>query len=61
MTFKYVIIDGELYCRTPNDVLLKCLATDDATFVMAEVHEGICGTHQSAQKMKCLLRRSGFY
>ena len=28
---------------------------------MGEVHEGICGTHQSAPKMKCLLRRAGFY
>jgi hypothetical protein len=28
---------------------------------MAEVHERICGTHQLAPKMKCLLRRSGFY
>jgi hypothetical protein len=28
---------------------------------MAEVHEGICGTHQSAPKMKWLLRRACFY
>jgi hypothetical protein len=28
---------------------------------MAEVHEGICGTHQSAPKMKWLLRGSDFY
>jgi hypothetical protein len=28
---------------------------------MAEVHEGICGTHQSAPKMKWLLRRAYFY
>jgi hypothetical protein len=28
---------------------------------MGEVHEGICGTHQSALKMKWLLRRAGFY
>jgi hypothetical protein len=28
---------------------------------MGEVHEGICGTHQSAYKMKCLLRGGGFY
>jgi hypothetical protein len=27
---------------------------------MAEVHEGICGTHQSAPKMKWLLRRACF-
>jgi hypothetical protein len=28
---------------------------------MGEVHEGICGTHQSTPKMKWLLRRAGFY
>ena len=28
---------------------------------MGEVHEGICGTHQSALKIKWLLRRGGFY
>jgi hypothetical protein len=28
---------------------------------MGEVHEGICGTHQSAHKMKWLLWRAGFY
>jgi hypothetical protein len=28
---------------------------------MGEVHECICGTHQSVPKMKWLLRRAGFY
>jgi hypothetical protein len=28
---------------------------------MGEVHEGICGMHQSAHKMKWLLRRARFY
>jgi hypothetical protein len=28
---------------------------------MGEVHEGICGTHQSASKMKWLRRTAGFY
>jgi hypothetical protein len=28
---------------------------------MGEVHEDICGTHQSAHKMKWLLRHAGFY
>jgi hypothetical protein len=60
-TFKYVLISDELYLRTGNDVLLKCLGPGDAILDMAEVHEGIYGTHQSASKMKLLLRRSGFY
>jgi hypothetical protein len=59
--FKYVLMSDELYCRTVNDVVLKCLGPDDAILAMAELHEGICGTHQSAPKMKWLLRRSGFY
>jgi ribonuclease HI len=60
-TFEYVLMSDELYRRTVNDVLLKCLSPDDAILAIAEVHEGICGTHQSAPKMKWLLRRSGFY
>jgi hypothetical protein len=54
-------MSDELYRRTVNDVLLKYLGQGDAILAMAEVHERICGTHQSAPKMKWLLRRSGFY
>jgi hypothetical protein len=49
---KYTVIDGELYRRTIDGVLLKCLD---------EVHEGMCGTHQSAHKMKWMLKRAGFF
>jgi hypothetical protein len=61
MAFKYVLMSDELYRRMVDDILLKCLGPSDAILAMAEVHEGICGTHQSAPKMKWLLRRSGFY
>jgi hypothetical protein len=59
--FKYVLMSNELYRRTVDDILLKCLGPSDAILIMAEVHEGICGTHPSAPKMKWLLRKSGFY
>ena len=61
LAFKYVLIGDELYRRTAEDVLLKCLDSDQARVTMGEVHEDICGTHQSAPKMKWLLRRAGFY
>jgi ribonuclease HI len=54
-TFKYDLMSDELYCRTVNDVLLNCLGPGDAILSMAKVHEGICGTHQSAPKMEWLL------
>ena len=52
LAFKYILINDELYRRTAEDVLLKCLDSDQACVAMGEVHEGICGTHQSAPKMK---------
>jgi ribonuclease HI len=55
---KFILDGNELYCRTADDLLLKCLGPDQARLAMAEVHEGICGTHQSAPKMKWLLRRA---
>ena len=61
LAFKYVLVDDELYRRTADDVLLKCLGTDQARVAMGEVHEGIYGIHQSAPKIKWLLRRAGFY
>jgi hypothetical protein len=58
---KYVILDNTLYRRTIDVLLLKCLGLDQSKIAMGEVHEGIYGTHQSAHKMKWLLRRAGFY
>jgi hypothetical protein len=58
LAFKYVLISEELYRRTAEDVLHKCLDSDQACVAIGEVHEGICGTHQPAPKMKWLLRRA---
>jgi hypothetical protein len=58
---KYVMLDNILYRRTIDGLLLKCLGLDQSKIAMGEVHEGICGTHQSAHKMKWLLHHAGFY
>jgi hypothetical protein len=39
IAIKYVLMSDELYRRTVNDVLLKCLGPDVAILAMAEVHE----------------------
>jgi hypothetical protein len=51
------VLDNDIHCRTINGLLLKCLGSDQSKIVMGEVHEGICGIHQSAHKMKWLLHR----
>jgi hypothetical protein len=55
------MLDKTLYRRTIDGLLLKCLGSDQSRIAMGEVHEAIYGTHQSAHKMKWLLRRVGFY
>jgi hypothetical protein len=59
--FKYVLHNDELYRRTIEGLLLKCLGFDQARVAIGEIHEGICDTHQSAPKTKWLLRRADFY
>jgi hypothetical protein len=58
---KYVILDNTLYCRSIDGLLLKCLGSDQSKIAMGGVYEDIYGTHQSAHKIKWLLRRAGFY
>jgi hypothetical protein len=58
---KYTSLDDALYRRTIDGVLLKCLSEEQAREAVRELHDGICGAHQSAHKMKSLLRREGFY
>jgi hypothetical protein len=58
---KYTLMDGELYRRTMDGLLLKCLNEDRARIAIGEVHDGMCGTHQSAQKMKWAIQRAGLY
>jgi hypothetical protein len=52
---KYTSIDDELCQRTIDGVLLKCLGEEKAKVVVWEIHDEICGAHQSAYKMNWLL------
>ena len=42
-------------------MLLKCLNQEEVKELMGEVHEGICGAHQSAYKMKWIICRAGYF
>jgi hypothetical protein len=60
-SIKCVLLDDQLYYKTINGVLLKCLNSEGAKVLMGKVHEGVCGAHQSAHKMKWIIRRSGYF
>ena len=58
---KYVLLEDQLYYKTFDGVLLKCLSQEESGVLIGEVHEGICGGHQSAYKMKWVIRRSRYF
>jgi hypothetical protein len=58
---KYVLLEDELCYRTIDGVLLKCLGKEEAKNLMGEIHEGTCGAHQSAFKMKWMIRQNGYF
>jgi hypothetical protein len=47
----YMSLDDDLYRRTIDGMLLKCLGEEQAKVAVREVHDGICVAHQSAHKM----------
>jgi len=57
---KCVLLDDELYYHTVDEIMLKCLGDDESKTLMGEIH-GVCGAHQSAFKMKWMIRRNGYY
>ena len=58
---KYVLLEGELYYRTIDGVLHRCLDKEEAKVLIGEIQEGVCGSHQSAYKTKWVIRRNGYF
>ena len=44
---KYTLIDGELFRHGFTHPILVCVSGEQCTCIMAELHEGICGSHIS--------------
>ncbi|XP_051140122.1 uncharacterized protein LOC127257694 [Andrographis paniculata] len=57
----FQLIEGVLYKRTFEGVLLRCLGPEESIKVMEEVHGGIFGAHRAGLKMRWAIHRLGFY
>ncbi|KAL1318352.1 hypothetical protein AAHE18_15G200100 [Arachis hypogaea] len=57
----YVLISNVLFKKSVDGNLLTCLGEKEAYLALAEVHEGICGTHQSGEKMRWVMNRRRLY
>ncbi|KAK2443828.1 protein NYNRIN [Trifolium repens] len=57
----YIIFENDLFKKTSEGILLKCLNETEAYIAISDVHSGTCGSHKAGHKMKCLLFRQGLY
>lgn len=60
-SLSYVIIGNQLFKKTPEGVLLKCLGKSEAYLVVSNVHSGACGAHQVWHKIRWFLCCRGVY
>ncbi|XP_058769366.1 uncharacterized protein LOC131643230 [Vicia villosa] len=51
----YILMGNELFKKTPDGILLKCLGESETYLALSSVHIGACGAHQAGHKMKWLL------
>jgi hypothetical protein len=58
---KYVLIGNDMFYRILEGLLLKWLGPIEVNRLLQDVHEGACGTHQLAHKIKWFIRRLGYY
>ena len=41
----YTIYDGELYCKRPNELALRCISKEEGGQLLKDIHAGECGHH----------------
>ncbi|XP_014506412.1 uncharacterized protein LOC106766176 [Vigna radiata var. radiata] len=58
---RFMIIGNDLCRRGFSSPLLKCLAEDEAQYVMNELHLGVCGFHTGGRALKAKILRAGYY
>jgi len=55
-------LDGEvLYKRGRDQVMLRCVESEEEKKILEEVHDGICETHSSGHRMAKQIMRLGYY
>jgi hypothetical protein len=58
---RYTLVEGDLYWRGANGVLMRCITREEGCELLAEVHGGECGNHASSCTLVGKAFRHRFY
>ena len=58
---RFVIIDDLLYKRGYSLPYLRCTNSEEADYVLREIHEKVCENHTGARSLERKAFRAGYY
>jgi hypothetical protein len=58
---RYTVVEGDLYRRGANGILMRCITQEEGHELLAEIHGGECGSHSSSRTLVGKAFRHGFY
>ena len=58
---KFSLVNGQLFKRSLDESYLKCLTIEHRQYVLAELHEGICGNHPGGRTLEHRAHTQGYY
>ena len=58
---RFSLVDGQLFKRSLGSPYLKCLTPEQSHYVLAELHEGICGNHYGGRTLAHRAHTQGYY
>jgi hypothetical protein len=57
----YTVVEGDLYRRGANGILMRCITQEEGHALLTEIHGGQCGSHSSSRTLVGKAFRHGFY
>jgi hypothetical protein len=61
LTKRYMMVEGDLYRRGANGILMQCISREEGYELLVEVHGGECGNHTSSCTLVGKAFQHGFY
>ena len=58
---RFTILNGTLYKRGFSIPYLKCVDEEEATYILEEIHEGVCGDHAGLKSLVSKVVRTGYF
>jgi ribonuclease HI len=58
---RYTMVEGGLYRRGANDIIMRCITQEEGHELLTEIHGGECGSHSSSRTLVGKAFWHGFY